>query len=73
MFFVTLEDETGNINVIIWNNVLEKQRRELLQSRLLGVAVQIQREGEVIHPVAAKLFDYSALLGESQTASRDFR
>jgi hypothetical protein len=37
VIFVTLEDETGNVNVIVWNNVLEKQRRELLQSRLLGV------------------------------------
>jgi error-prone DNA polymerase len=43
VIFVTLEDETGNINVIIWNNVLEKQRRELLGSTLLGVGGQIQR------------------------------
>ena len=72
VIFVTLEDETGNINVIIWNNVLEKQRRELLGSTLLGVGGQIQREGEVIHLVAARLFDYSALLGNLETASRDF-
>lgn len=72
VIFVTLEDETGNINVIVWNNVLEKQRRELLQSRLLGVAGQIQREGDVIHLVAAHLFDYTELLGSLATASRDF-
>ena len=72
VIFVTLEDETGNVNVIVWNNVLQKQRRELLGSTLLGVAGQIQREGEVIHLVAARLFDYSALLGQLQTASRDF-
>ena len=72
VIFVTLEDETGNVNVIVWNNVLEKQRRELLQSRLLGVAGQIQPEGEVIHLVAAHLFDYTALLGSLTTASRDF-
>jgi error-prone DNA polymerase len=72
VIFVTLEDETGNVNVIVWNNVLEKQRRELLQSRLLGVAGQIQREGEVIHLVAAHLFDYTALLGSLTTTSRDF-
>jgi len=72
VIFVTLEDETGNINVIVWNNVLKKERRELLGSRLLGVGGQIQREGEVIHLVAARLFDYSALLGNLETASRDF-
>lgn len=72
VIFVTLEDETGNVNVIVWNNVLQKQRRELLASTLLGVGGQIQREGEVIHLVAARLFDYSALLGQLQTASRDF-
>jgi error-prone DNA polymerase len=72
VIFVTLEDETGNVNVIVWKNVLEKQRRELLGSTLLGVAGQIQREGEVIHLVAALLFDYSALLGNLETASRDF-
>jgi error-prone DNA polymerase len=72
VIFVTLEDETGNINVIVWNNVLEKQRRELLGSRLLGVGGQIQREGEVIHLVASRLFDYTELLGSLMTASRDF-
>jgi error-prone DNA polymerase len=72
VIFVTLEDETGNINVIVWNHVLEKQRRELLGATLLGVGGQIQREGDVIHLVAARLFDYSALLGNLETASRDF-
>ena len=72
VIFVTLEDETGNVNVIVWNNVLQKQRRELLGSTLLGVGGQIQREGEVIHLVAARLFDYSALLGSLTTTSRDF-
>ena len=72
VIFVTLEDETGNINVIVWNNVLEKQRRELLGSRLLGVGGQIQREGEVIHLVASRLFDYTDLLGSLTTTSRDF-
>ena len=72
VIFVTLEDETGNINVIVWNNVLEKQRRELLGSRLLGVGGQIQREGKVIHLVASRLFNYTRLLGSLMTTNRDF-
>jgi error-prone DNA polymerase len=44
VIFVTLEGATGNINVIVWNGVLQKQPRELLGSTLLGVGGQIQRE-----------------------------
>ena len=63
VIFVTLEVETGNVNVIVWNNVLQKQRPELLGSTLLGVEGPIQREGDVIHLIAARLVDYSALRG----------
>jgi error-prone DNA polymerase len=70
--FVTLEDETGYTNVIVWNALVEKQRRELLNSSLLGVAGEIQREGEVVHLVAHHLFDHSRLLGRLVMASRDF-
>ena len=70
--FVTLEDETGNVNVIVWNSLVEKQRRELLGSSLLGVFGVLERQGEVVHLVAHRLVDYSALLGRLQTASRDF-
>ncbi len=64
VIFIAVEDETGKVNVIVWNNVPQKQRPELLGSTLLGVAGQIQREGGVIRLVAARLFDYSALFGK---------
>ena len=70
--FVTLEDETGYTNVVVWNNVVERQRRELLGSRLLGVEGQIQREGEIMHLVAHRLLDHTRLLGKLAPSSRDF-
>jgi len=70
--FVTLEDETGCINVVLWRDLVERQRREMLGARLLGVQGVIEREGEVVHLVARRLFDHSALLGPLATSSRDF-
>ena len=71
--FVTLEDETGAINVIVWPRIVEAQRRPLLAARLLTVYGVWQREGEVMHIVAAKLIDHSQLLGGLDSRSRDFR
>jgi error-prone DNA polymerase len=70
--FITLEDETGYINVVLWRDVVERQRHEMLGARLLGVQGVVEREGEVVHLVARRLFDHSALLGPLATASRDF-
>ena len=70
--FVTLEDETGNVNVVVWNRLVERQRRELLGARLLGVQGTIERDGDVVHLVARRLMDHSALLGPLETTSRDF-
>ena len=70
--FVTLEDESGTMNIVVWNRLVESQRRELLGARLLGVQGSIERDGEVVHLVARRLVDYSALLGPLETASRDF-
>ena len=70
--FVTLEDETGVINLIVWSSLVETQRRELLNARLLGVDGEVQREGEVIHVIAKRLEDHTALLGRLATQSRDF-
>lgn len=70
--FVTLEDETGMINVIVWRRVAERQRRELLGSRLLAVYGQVERQGEVVHLVAGRLVDHTQLLGRLTTESRDF-
>jgi error-prone DNA polymerase len=70
--FVTLEDETGNMNIVVWNRLVERQRRELLGARLLGVQGTIERDGDVVHLIARRLTDHSALLGPLETASRDF-
>jgi error-prone DNA polymerase len=72
VIFVTLEDETGCANVIVWRDLVERQRRELLGTRLLGVQGVIEREGEVVHLVARRLFDYDRLLGCLAVRSRDF-
>lgn len=70
--FVTLEDETGNVNVVVWRDVGERQRRELLGARLLGVHGILERDGAVVHLIAGRLTDHSDLLGRLATASRDF-
>jgi len=70
--FVTLEDETGLINLIIWSDLIETYRYELLHARLLGVDGTVQREGQVIHVIARKLEDHTTLLGRLKTYSRDF-
>jgi error-prone DNA polymerase len=70
--FVTLEDETGHVNLIVWRTVAARQRRALLGSRLLEVVGQVQREGEVLHLIAERLTDRSGLLGDLMTRSRDF-
>ncbi|MFA7292657.1 MAG: error-prone DNA polymerase [Rhodocyclaceae bacterium] len=70
--FITLEDETGLANIVVYGRLAEQQRRELLGSRLLGVLGQVQREGEVVHLVAGRLLDLSPWLGRLETMSRDF-
>jgi error-prone DNA polymerase len=70
--FVTLEDETGYVNVVVWRSLAEQQRRELLGSRLLGVEGVTQKEGDVVHLVARRLSDHSRLLGPLGVKSRDF-
>jgi len=71
--FVTLEDETGLANIIVHPQLAERQRRELLGARLLGVLGVLQREGAVVHLIARRLVDHSELLGQLATRSRDFR
>ena len=72
VIFVTLEDETGYVNLIVWNDLAERQRKELLGSRLLSVRGEVQREGRVVHVLARHLEDLSALLGRLSTTSHDF-
>ena len=71
--FLTLEDETGHVNVVVWRDLAERQRRELLSARLLAVYGTLERQGEVLHLMAGRLEDLTPLLGRLVTQSRDFR
>jgi error-prone DNA polymerase len=71
--FVTLEDEVGYVNVIVWKRVADVERAPLLESRLLEVRGQLQREGDVLHVIARRLVNLSALLGGLMVESRNFR
>jgi len=70
--FVTLEDETGTVNVIVWPAVAAAQRKPLLAASLLTVYGVWQREGEVRHLIAKTLVDHTAMLQGLVTRSRDF-
>jgi len=70
--FVTLEDETGTVNVVVWRALVERQRRALLGATLLAVQGIVERDGEVVHLVARRLHDYSTLLGQLAPRARNF-
>ncbi len=70
--FLTLEDETGHINIIVWARTTLKFRKEVLYGRLLVVHGKLEKEGLVVHLIADALVDYSAWLGNLETPSRDF-
>jgi error-prone DNA polymerase len=70
--FVTLEDETGQVNLVVWESVGEAQRRPLVESRLLEVRGKLQRQGEILHLVAHRLIDRSELTAGLVATSRDF-
>lgn len=72
VIFVTLEDETGQANIIVWPKIAEAQRKPLLQSRLLKVTGTVQQEDGVLHLIAGRLEDLSEWLGGLQSHSRDF-
>ncbi|WP_394176796.1 error-prone DNA polymerase [Thalassotalea litorea] len=70
--FMTLEDDTGNINVVVWAGTARAQKQAFLSSRVLEVKGILEREGEVIHIIAGKLIDRSEQLAQLNTQSRDF-
>jgi error-prone DNA polymerase len=74
--FITLEDETGSVNVIVWKSVRERFRQEVYRSRLLAVYGVWQRDeesgGQVRHVIAKRLVDMTEQLGGLSTTSRDF-
>ncbi len=71
--FITIEDETGHANLVVWAAVAEAQRQHFLEARLLEVHGELQRQGEVMHVIAARLNDLSRWLGTLEARSRDFR
>ncbi|HZF31292.1 MAG TPA: error-prone DNA polymerase [Gammaproteobacteria bacterium] len=70
--FVTLEDETGYLNLVVWESLAQSARSALLGAALLGVVGKVQKEGAVLHVIAERLYDHSELLGDLVTRSRDF-
>ena len=70
--FLTLEDESGTVNVIVWKDLAERQRHLVIGARLLAVVGIWERRDRVRHLVAGRFEDHSHLLGELPTRSRDF-
>ncbi|HYF58076.1 MAG TPA: error-prone DNA polymerase [Burkholderiaceae bacterium] len=75
--FVTLEDDTGSINVIVWPDLVERYRREVLGARLMTVygtwQADVATGGQVMHLIARRVVDHTSLLGDLVARSRDFR
>ncbi|MDH7640255.1 error-prone DNA polymerase [Sphingomonas oryzagri] len=63
VMFITLEDESGVANLVVWPDLFEKHRRVVLGAMMMGVRGRVQREGDVIHVIAQRLDDLSPLLG----------
>jgi error-prone DNA polymerase len=72
IMFITLEDETGIANIVVWPSVFEANRALILSARMLAVRGRVQREGEVIHVLADKLDDLSPLLAGLGRVEDDF-
>ncbi len=70
--FMTIEDETGSVNIIVWERISQQQRRPMLESRLLEVQGELQRQHGVTHVIAQRLIDRSGMIGELLARSRDF-
>ena len=69
--FITIEDETGSANLVVFQKVFEKYRKEILQARLMMVEGKVQKEGEVIHVVARKCSNISGLLQQLVMGKND--
>ncbi|WP_087016272.1 error-prone DNA polymerase [Thaumasiovibrio subtropicus] len=70
--FFTLEDDTGNINVVVWAGTARAQKKAYLTAKILRVKGILEREGEVIHVIAGRLEDISGELAALKSKSRDF-
>jgi len=70
--FLTLEDETGTVNAVIWSRLFEKQRATILSSRLLAIDGVLETDGDVHHLIADRVHDFSELVENLDSRSRDF-
>jgi error-prone DNA polymerase len=70
--FLTLEDETGFVNAVIWPRLFEKQRAEILGSQVLAIDGVMETDGEVHHLIADRVHDFSHLAEGLSSRSRDF-
>ena len=70
--FLTLEDETGFVNVVVWPRLCEKQRAEILGASILAVDGVMETDGDVHHLIADRVHDFSHLAGGLESKSRDF-
>jgi error-prone DNA polymerase len=69
--FITIEDETGFANLVVFEKLFEQFRKEILQSRLLMVEGKLQREGEVIHVIVKRCHDLTKLMRSLSESNRD--
>ena len=72
VLFLTLEDETGCVNLVVWRDLVERYRKAVLGARLLAVGGVLQKQQGVVNVLARRFEDLSPLLGRLRTASRDF-
>ncbi len=73
VLFLTLEDETNNVNVVVWARILENYRAAVIQGRLLRIKGVVERKDSVIHVIAGHVEDLSQYLEQFSLKSRDFR
>jgi error-prone DNA polymerase len=70
--FVTLEDETGSANLIVWSSIAEKFRKAVYGGKLLACTGTLQREGQVIHVIAKTLYDWSSEIYKLHEGAQNF-
>ena len=70
--FLTLEDETGHVNVVVWQRLWERQRSIILNASLIAVDGVMESDGEVYHLIARRVHDFDKLVTGLKTRSRDF-
>ena len=70
--FITLEDDTGNINIIVWKATARAQKSPYLNAKILKVKGILEKEGETLHVIAGKLVDLTSSMAELTAHSRDF-